>query len=151
MGWHRKMPDRTQRIATIRMITAILSLGIWTVFAPAIFAQERSQGISIHLLPKRVAAIGGTPWGLAVDASPRLNRAAARPIFQTAAGLISYVRAQDPDVQLNGIWIVTTHPDAYSEEEKGLLEEVKAICRKENIPLFLCRASQLPNGWIRSD
>jgi hypothetical protein len=52
---------------------------------------------------------------------------------------------------LNGIWIVTTHPDAYSEEEKGLLEEVKAICRKENIPLFLCRASQLPNGWIRSD
>jgi hypothetical protein len=45
---------------------------------------------------------------------------------------------------------VTTHPDAYSSAEKQLLED-KLLCQKEEIPLFIARASELPNGWKRYD
>jgi hypothetical protein len=116
---------------------------------PAASAQDRSQGVSIHMLPKRVADIGGKPWGFTVDYSPRLRLESKRPVIQTVAAVLSYIRKQDASVQENGLWIVTTDPDAYSEEEKSLLEDVKTMCLREKIPLFICRASQLPNGWSR--
>jgi hypothetical protein len=50
---------------------------------------------------------------------------------------------------MNGVWIVTTNPDAYSDEEKSFLEEIKRLCGKEKILLFVARASELPNGWKR--
>jgi hypothetical protein len=86
-----------------------------------------------------------------VDYSPRLKHESSRPVLQRSADLLSFVRKQDAAVQSNGVWIVITHPDAYSEEEKALLEDVKSMCRTEQIPLFICRASQLPNGWSRYD
>jgi hypothetical protein len=112
---------------------------------------ERTHGISIHMLPKRVAELGGRPWGFSVDYSPRLRAESQQPVIQTAAEFLSYVRKQDSGVQENGVWIVTTHPDAYSAEEKMLLEQVKSLCRREKIPLFVSRASELPNGWKRFD
>jgi hypothetical protein len=72
-------------------------------------------------------------------------------VLQTAAEVVAYVRKQDQSVQQNGLWIVTTNPEAYSEDETSLLENVKSMCRREKIPLFICRASQLPNGWTRAD
>jgi len=65
--------------------------------------------------------------------------------------MLSFIRKQDSEVQQNGLWIVTTNPDAYSEAEKTLLEHLKSMCRQEGIPLFICRASELPNGWTRFD
>ena len=115
------------------------------------FAQERPQGVSVHMLPKRVAAINGKPWGFTVDPSPRLQPESQQPVLQTTADLLSYVRKQNIAVQENGVWIVTTDPDAYSGEEKALLENVKSMCRREKIPLFISRASNLPNGWVRLD
>jgi hypothetical protein len=114
-------------------------------------AQERTQGISVHMLPKRVAEIGGMAWGFTVDYSPRLKAESHRVVIQKVSDLLSYIRKQYPGVQENGLWIVTTHPDSYSEEEKTLLENVKQMCRREKIPLFICRASELPNGWSRFD
>ena len=61
------------------------------------------------------------------------------------------MRAQTEEVQANGAWIVVTNPDAYSDDEKQFLEEIKAVCRKEKIPLFISRAAELPNGWKRYD
>jgi hypothetical protein len=86
-----------------------------------------------------------------VDYSPLLKLEAHQPVFQSAADLLSYFRKQDAAVQENGIWIVVTHPDAYSETEKALVEDVKSMCRREKIPLFICRAMNLPNGWVRFD
>jgi hypothetical protein len=103
------------------------------------------------MLPKRVADIGGMPWGFAVDPSPRLKAESQRSALQTSAALLSFIRKQDTGVQRNGLWIVTTNPDAYSEAEKTLLEAVKSMCRLEGIPLFICRASEMPNGWTRFD
>jgi len=114
-------------------------------------AQERSQGISVHMLPKRVAEIGGIPWGFKIDSSPRLKAVSPRPVLQTVDELLSFIRKQNTGVQQNGLWIVITNPDAYSEAEESLLENVKSMCRKERIPLFICRASELPNGWMRFD
>lgn len=118
---------------------------------PGANAQERSQGISMHMLPKRVADMGGKPWGFTVDYSPKLQPERQRPVLQTADDVLSYIRKQNATVQENGLWIVTTSPDAYSDEEKALLEDVKSICQREKIPLFICRASELPNGWVRFD
>jgi hypothetical protein len=134
-----------------------IAAALWTVVVIASLlmsvgnAQERSQGISLHMLPKRVADIGGKPWGFTVDNSPKLQPESQGPVLQTADDVLSYIRKQDAGVQENGIWIITTSPDAYSEEEKALLEDVKSICRREKISLFICRASQLPNGWSRFD
>jgi hypothetical protein len=95
------------------------------------------------MLPKRVAEIGGSQWGFTVDGK--------QSVLQTAEEVLNYFRQQKINVQQNGIWIVTTSPDAYSNEELKVLEEVKSMCWKEKIPLFVCRASQLPNGWMRFD
>jgi hypothetical protein len=114
-------------------------------------AQERSQGISVHMLPKGVADISGQPWGFTVDYSPNLKTESSPVTLQTSAEVLSFVHKQDAEVQENGLWIVTTNPDAYSADEKRLLEEVKSMCRREKIPLFICRASQLPDGWSRFD
>jgi hypothetical protein len=46
---------------------------------------------------------------------------------------------------------VSVHMNAYSEDEKALLGRVTSMCRREKIPLFICRASQLPNGWTRAE
>ena len=135
------------RIAAVLM--AMVVSGI--LFASTAAAQERSQGISVHMLPKRVADIGGRSWGFTVDSSPRLKVESPRPTIQTIEDLLSFIRKQDAGVQENGLWIVTTNPDSYSEAEKSLLEMVKSKCREERIPLFICRASELPNGWIRFD
>ena len=108
----------------------------------------RSAGLSIHMIPKRVADLdedGKIIWGLSVTQanhkSPEVNY-----VFQNAKDLIDYFMMQPPPVWINGIWIVTTHPDAYSEEEKQLLEDVKKICKEKAIPLSICRGSELWKG-----
>lgn len=114
-------------------------------------AQERSKGISLHMLPKRVAAISGKKWGFTVDYAKYLKPESEEPVLQTRADLVAFVRKQDKDVQENGVWIVTTNPDAYSDAEKALLDDIKVASRQQHIPLFICRASDLPNGWKRYD
>lgn len=114
-------------------------------------APERSKGISLHMLPKRVADISGRKWGFTVDYAKHLKPESEEPVFQRTDELLAFVRRQDKDVQDNGVWIVTTDPDAYADVEKTLLEDVKTLSRQQHIPLFICRASELPNGWKRYD
>lgn len=114
-------------------------------------APERAKGISVHMLPKRVADIGGQRWGFSVDYADYLKPESQQPVLQTPKELLAFVRKQDAHVQENGVWIIVSHPDAYSGSEKALLEDIKTLCRREKIPLFVCRASELPNGWKRYD
>lgn len=114
-------------------------------------APERSKGISMHMLPKRVAELGGQKWGFVVTYADYLKPEKEQPVLQSSSEVLSFVRKQEKAVQANGVWIVVTHPDAYSEPEKALLEDIKNLCRKEAIPLFIARGSQLPNGWQRYD
>jgi len=114
-------------------------------------APERSKGISLHMLPKRVADISGQKWGFTVDFASHLKPESEHPVLQTKDELVAFVRKQDKEVQENGVWIVTTNPDAYSDPEKDLLEDIKSLAREQHIPLFIARASELPNGWKRYD
>ncbi len=122
-----------------------------TTFAVAAATPERSKGISMHLLPKGVADLGGNKWGLTVTASSYLTPDAGSTTLQTVSEFLAFVQKQSKSAQENGVWIVTTHPDAYTEQEKNFLDQVVAACIKEKIPLFIARASQLPGGWRRYD
>jgi hypothetical protein len=136
----------------MRALTAALLFLIAAATSPAwAEALERAHGISIHMLPRRVADLADRKWGLVVDYAEYLKPEPAQPVLQSQSELLAFIRKQDSSVQANGVWIVTTHPDAYSEQEKRLLEDIKAVCRKERIPLFITRASQLPAGWQRYD
>jgi hypothetical protein len=107
--------------AMVRVIAALATLILLsTLLLPAV-AQERSKGISVHMLPKRVADLGGAPWGFSVS-MVGTKRVASPPVIQTATDLLAFCRGQEPSVQENGIWIVVTDPDAFSQPEKDLLE-----------------------------
>jgi hypothetical protein len=89
------------------------------------------------MLPKRVADISGQKWGFSVDHAPYLKPESEQPVLQTPKEFLSFVRKQETNVQENGVWIIVSHPDAYSEPEKALLEDIKVLCQKEKIPLFV--------------
>jgi hypothetical protein len=122
-----------------------LVLAILAVAAPP----ERAKGISMHQLPKGGADLGGRKWGFTVTPSSLLTADAGSLTFQTPDEFLAFVQKQSASVRENGVWIVTTHPDAYFEEEKDLRNQVIAVCEKNSIPLFITRASELPNGWKR--
>jgi hypothetical protein len=132
-------------------MAAIFALGLFALFVPVASALDRSQGISVHFIPQRANLAGGTLSGFFIDSVPGMKRNVARPVIRNAAALLGYVRAQDQGVRWNGLWIVMKDRDQYSREELSILEEVKTMCRDENIPLFLCRDSELPNGWVREN
>ena len=104
---------------------------------------ERSKGISMHFLPKRVAEISGQKWGLVSDVS--------QDAVQTPDEFLTFVRRQPRETQDNGVWVVVSHPDAYGEQEKKFFVAVEDLCRREKIALFVARAADLPRGWKRSD
>lgn len=134
-------------------VLRVLALATLLAIASLAFAAtpERPKGISMHMLPKQVAELGAKRWGFVVTYSGNLKPETRQPVLQSVAEVLAFVRKQARSVQDNGVWIVTTHPDAYSEPEKKLLDDIKALCRKEAIPLFITRGSQLPNGWQRYD
>jgi len=105
----------------------------------------------MHMLPSVWPTWGGDKWGLTVTASSYLTPDAGSTTLQTAAEFLAFVQKQNSSVKENGVWIVTTNPDAYSEQEKSFLTEVIAVCVKRKVPLFIARGSQLPNGWKRYD
>lgn len=152
--WLPAIPlTRTLGQAAMRIISAIIFLTLVSVSFPAFSTAtpDRAKGISMHMMPKRVADIGGKKWGLVVTYAEYLKPEPAEPVVQSAMEFLTFVRKQDKVVQENGAWIVTTHPDAYSAPEKDVLEDIKALCRKQSIPLFIVRGSELPNGWRRYD
>jgi hypothetical protein len=110
---------------------------------------DRSKGISTHMLPKRVADLSGSKWGLTVTATPYLTSDAGTTTLQTSKEFLAFVQKQSDSAKENGVWIVTTNPEAYSEPEKTFLNEVINVCKQEKIPLFMVRGSQLPDGWRR--
>ncbi len=126
-------------------VSSLATLALLAVMSAAIAgtAPERSKGISMHFLPKRVAEISGQKWGLVADVS--------QEAMQTPEEFLSFVRRQPPEVQSNGIWVVVSHPDAYGEQEKKFFVNVEDLCRREKIALFVARAADLPQGWKRSD
>jgi hypothetical protein len=135
-----------------RVLTVGVTVMLGCAMAWGANAPERAGGLSAHALPKRVAALdpsGRVKWGYTIRLPGTQVPQADRPVVQSAAALVEFLKKQPATVQANGIWVVTTSPAAYSPEEAKDLEELKRLCKAAGIPLFICRGSELPDGWQR--
>jgi hypothetical protein len=107
---------------------------------------DRAKGLSVHMLPDRVAQIDGRHGGFtARDAN------GTESTYVDGKQLVAFFQTLPPATQENGIWVVTTHPSAYSPAEHEKLRALLELCRQKNIPVFTCRGSELPGGWKRSE
>jgi len=138
--------DNLNVMHPVRFASLFLIVAVCAVAAPS-----RQGGVSAHMLPKRVADLGDMKWGFDITYADYLKPETEKPVIQSAAGLVAFLRKQDKRVQDNGLWIVITNPAAYSDSELALLEDVKTAFRREHLPLFICRGAELPNGWKRYD
>lgn len=112
---------------------------------------KRENGLSVHLVPKSAPGVfGGNKNGFMISQSYNLKPPSERPIFDTPEQLIKYFLTQPQEIQENGLWVVTTNPNAYSEDEMESTEILKKLCLEKDIILFFCRGMWLPNGWIRA-
>lgn len=105
---------------------------------------SREDGLSVHMLPDRVAAIDHSHGGFTVT-DPAFHRPG--DTFAEAKDLLAYFQHLPATVQQNGIWVVTTHPTSYSESEQAKLKTLITLCGEKKIPIYTCRASELPQGW----
>jgi hypothetical protein len=131
----------------------ILIFTILTTFTGLAVAAEpqRSDGLSVHMLPKRVADISKQKAGFTISQQGGSKPPKDTPTMETAQALVDYLKKLSPEIQQNGIWVVTTHPESYAAKETKNLDRLKEICTKDKIPLFTCRGSELPDGWKRQD
>jgi hypothetical protein len=106
----------------------------------------RERGLSLHLLPDRVAKVRGGHGGFTVT-----DPATRKPgkTFSTPEEVLTHFEAMPESIKEHGIWIVLTNPVSYSEPEMQKLGILVDSCKKKQIPLFTCRAADLPNGWTR--
>jgi hypothetical protein len=112
---------------------------------------QRAGCLSVHMLPKRVADISKEKAGFTISQQGGSRPPKGTPTMETAQALVDYFKKLSPEIQQNGIWVVTTHPDSYTDKETKNLDRLKEICTKDKIPLFTCRGSELPGGWKRQD
>lgn len=131
-----------------KLISAFILIAFTISVAHAV-EPERNKGISVHALPKRVAKLSGSPWGFQVSYAPYLKPEPGQPFLQSLEDVLAYINKQDKSVIENGLWVVTTHPASYSEEEIELQNKVKQELPKHKIPLFWARGSELQNGFKR--
>ena len=127
--------------ARILILAAIAALALPAASPAGEFMPRRALGVSVHMLPRSVAEVAGSNAGFTIDE--------IGVTIETAQELVDGFKKLSPAIRRNGIWIVTTHPDAYGPEEKQNFDRLQAMCKKDRIPLFHCRASALPDGWKR--
>ena len=120
-----------------------VTLFFWLAsLTPCLAAEpDRAQGLSVHMLPDRVAQIDGRSGGFTVDSKT----------YSDATQLLDYFHSLPAAKHENGIWVVTTSPSAYSSAEREKLRALITSCQQQKIPVFTCRGSELPDGWKRSD
>lgn len=103
------------------------------------------------MLPKRVAELANKEWGFVTGDDSGRENSRKEEIFQDSKKILAYFKLLPLETQNNGIWVVLTHPDAYSEPERQAYESLKQMCLKNNIKLFVCRGSRLPDGWVKGN
>lgn len=115
---------------------------------------QRDLGITLHQMPASAAhpadAVKRRP-GFAITYSNRLQSEEAEPFLRTAGEVISFTARQYDEVRSNGLWIVIPDPRHTTDAEKRMISEIKDSFRKGKIPLFICEADKLPDGWVRWD
>jgi hypothetical protein len=88
-----------------------MKLPIITLFALSLVgslfcAPDRNKGISMHLLPERVARISGNLGGFTVNYAPHLAPGMEEPLLRSLEKFKAFVTKQKNEVKENGVWIV---------------------------------------------
>jgi hypothetical protein len=109
---------------------------------------KRDAGLSAHLQPERIGRLMGETGGF--DVRPQTG-VKDRKLFPSADAFFAFFKTLPATVQENGMWVVTTNPAAYAESEMKQLSVLEELCKKSKTPLFVARASELPNGWQRKN
>lgn len=110
---------------------------------------ERSKGISIHLTPERVVQMANDKSVQRFIVMFEDQEGTYRAEDSEAGPLIEHIKSLPQEFQQNGIWLVLTHPDSYTDRDRAELSELERLAQENGIPLFESRASELPNGWRR--
>jgi len=107
---------------------------------------ERAKGLSVHMLPDRIAQLANRNNGFTARGAN-----GTESTYADAKQLVAFFQTLPAPIQENGIWVVTTDPSAYSPAEHEKLRALLELCRQKDIPVFTCRASELSGGWKRSE
>lgn len=111
-------PDYDWKVPSNPMkLKFFLGLLSWFILTCLLLADpQREKGLSVHMLPERVAQLSKKHGGFTVrdPSSPTANAT-----YPSATELMTYFKGTPTSVQTNGIWVVYTHPDAYEADEKG--------------------------------
>jgi hypothetical protein len=131
------------------IITVFLA-GTWLCHAQA----DKNLGIQMHQIPQSAAtsldAVKRKP-GFMVTFSERLKPEREVPFLESVAEVHAFAAKQSDEVTRNGVWIVVPPAaDSTDQEKKGMLAIQKAF-KGGTIPLFVCEADKLPDGWTRAD
>lgn len=108
---------------------------------------ERSKGISIYLTPESVVQEGNDKSVQRFIVTFEDQKGAYRAEDSEAGSLIENIKSLPQEFRQNGIWVVLTHPDSYSDQDRAELSELERLAQANGIPLFESRASELPDGW----
>jgi len=148
-GKRSSLPPAVTDLVLVRcMKTRDVATVAWLAMFAVCCASEpdRAKGLSVHMLPDRVAQIDGGHGGFtARDVN------GAESTYADGKQLVAFFQTLPVPTQENGIWVVTTHPSAYSPAEHEKLPALIELCRQKNVPIFTCRGSELPGGWKRSE
>lgn len=114
-------------------------------------APKRENGLSVHLAPESASGIAGADKkGFVVSQSKDLKPLGSRPILDTPEQLIEYFLNQPQEIQENGLWVVTTNPQAYSDDEMKSTEVLKKLCEKKIYRSFSVAACFYPtDGFLQ--
>lgn len=113
---------------------------------------KRENGVSAHFAPGREPGIfGAEKSGFVISVGGKNKPASERPFMATPKELVEFILEQSEMVKENGLWLVTTNPSAYSDQEMENTEILKKLCDEKRIMLFFCRGKFLPSGWIGAD
>ncbi|MBN1256256.1 MAG: tetratricopeptide repeat protein [Planctomycetes bacterium] len=107
---------------------------------------ERAMGISLHFMPGL-----GKPSDGEVRGGFILRQETGSEIYPSAKNVISRVLKIDESSRKNGIWLVVTNPAAYEETEMKTIEQLQKLAKQNEIPFFICRGMNLPDGWYREN
>lgn len=100
----------------------------------------RDTGLSLHMLPDRVAKLSGEQGGFTI--TDPITRSRGKTLSEVKA-LFKYIDSLPQTIKDNGVWIVYTHPSSYETDEKAKLRELIEMCFEKKIRIFTCRASEL--------
>ena len=124
--------------------------GTWLCHAQA----DKKLGVQMHQIPQSAAtsldAVKRKP-GFMVTFSDRLKPEREIPFLESVAEVHAFAAKQSEEVIRNGVWIVVPSAADSTDQEKKMIQGIQKAFKGGTIPLFVCEADKLPDGWSRVD